>query len=225
MSNRVQKSVSNSRRTTRSSTARRIDLVESFEEFGFEVMPCSFCFSKDLRCEMMDTVSRCKECVSRGRSCDGSGVSLSSLENIRREHQRSEREELFAEERLLELQRRHLDAQRRHQEEMNEAIARLVRLRKQKSLARTKGVDMTRRELQSLEELEAEEEQERQAEERERRVTQAPAAGSSETPADPEMVTDNDWPLHGFNWDAIPADPSGVAGEIFSEGAGRSSSA
>ena len=214
MSNRVQKSVSNSRRTTRSSTARRIDLVESFEEFGFEVMPCSFCFSQDLRCEMMDTVSRCKECVSRGRSCDGSGVSLSSLENIRREHQRLEREELLAEERLLDLQRRHLDAQRRHQEEMNEAIARLVRLRKQKSLARTKGVDMTRRELQSLEELEVVEEQERQA-------AQAPAAGSSEMTADPGIGVENDWSLNGFDWGAIPADPSGIVSEIFSESAKR----
>ena len=74
------------------------------------VMLCSFCFSKGLRYKMIETVSRCKKCVSRGRSYDGNGVPLSSLQNIRREHQRLEREELFVEERFLKLQRRHLDA-------------------------------------------------------------------------------------------------------------------
>ena len=76
ISNRVQKSVSNPRRALRSFITYRIDLVKFFEKFGFEVMPCSFCFSKSLRYEMIETVSRCKECVSRGRFCDGSGVPL-----------------------------------------------------------------------------------------------------------------------------------------------------
>ena len=73
---------------------------------------------------------------------------------------------------------------------------------------------MAQRRLQSLEELEAEEEQERQA-------AQAPAAGLSEVTADPGIGVENDWSLNGFNWGAIPADPFGVVGEIFSEGAKR----
>ena len=64
-------------------------------------------------------------------------------------------------------------------------------------------------------------EEEEQEEERERQAAQAPAAGSSEVTADPGIGVENDWSLNGFDWGAIPADPSGVVGEIFSEGAER----
>ena len=62
-------------------------------------------------------------------------------------------------------------------------------------------------------------------EEQKRQAAQAPAAGLSEVTADPGIGVENDWSLNGFDWGAIPADPSGVVGEIFSEGAERSSSA
>jgi hypothetical protein len=37
-------------------------------------MPCSSCFEKGVPCQMMEGVTRCAECVRRGRSCDGLGV-------------------------------------------------------------------------------------------------------------------------------------------------------
>ena len=39
--------------------------------------------------------------------------------------------------------------------------------------------------------------------------------------ADLGIGVENDWFLNGFDWGAIPADPSDVVGEIFSEGAKR----
>ena len=66
------------------------------------------------------------------------------------EKRRIEKEEELAEEELLELQRQMSVL---HQS-VNERFARLARLRQQKRLVKTKGVDMIRRGLKSLDELE-----------------------------------------------------------------------
>jgi hypothetical protein len=75
MSNRVSKPVSRK-------TRERLSLAATIEELGFLVMACSFCKRHGMadRCKMMDGVTRCKECVRRGRSCDGNGVPLSACE-------------------------------------------------------------------------------------------------------------------------------------------------
>ena len=205
MSNRVQKSSSSHQRPNQ--REGRESLAFFALSSGFEVMPCSSCFRRKEKCIMAEGLSRCQNCILHKRQCDGSGIPIDSLQNIVREQDRLKREETLAEERLL-----------RSQHEMNEAIARLQRLKKLQEFLRHRGKEMAERGLQSLEELEAEEEQERQA-------AQAPAAGSSEMTADPGIGVENDWSLNGFDWGAIPADPSGVVGEIFSEGAERSSSA
>ena len=96
MSGRVQKS-------KRSKTEQRLALVAAIDEFGFDVMPCSFCHSRKLACKMMDGVSRCKECVRRGRSCDGTGVPVSSLNRIVSESKRLRAEEEQSSRRLSEL--------------------------------------------------------------------------------------------------------------------------
>jgi len=140
----------------KNSTARRHDLVTAFDDFGFEVMPCSRCASKGWKCVMIEGSSKCQECTRAACACDGTGVPLQSLHRIQEEHRRLSREEVIAEERFLELQRR-------HQDEMNEAIARLIRLRKQKEMARSQGVKLVQRGLRSLDELEEQERQESEA--------------------------------------------------------------
>jgi hypothetical protein len=145
MSNRVAKP-----RFTK--TEQRSKLAAAIEEFGVVVMPCSFCHSRKLSCKMMEGVSRCKECVRRGRSCDGSGVPVSSLNRIISESQRLRREEEEAAALLQRLQR-----------ESSEALAKLERLRKQRESLVTRGSIMVKRGLQSLDELDESERAESEA--------------------------------------------------------------
>lgn len=77
------------------------------------------------------------------------------------EKQRLEREEEAAEERLLKLQS---ESARIHKE-MNTEFARILRVRRQRRLVETKGVDMIRRGLNSMDELESVERAEAFAEE------------------------------------------------------------
>lgn len=133
MSSRVKKSAAHE---------RRVGLIELIDKHGYEVMPCSFCFDRDLKCEMMDGVSRCKECVRRGRRCDGTGASLSSVHSVLHEQDRLEKEEEIAEEKLI-----------RAQQEAATALARLSRLRKQKRFLRERSLQMAQRNAKSLDEL------------------------------------------------------------------------
>ena len=75
MFNRIEKSSSKK-------TDQRYKLFAAIEEFNFEVMPYTLCFKRGWKCQIMEGVSRYKECVRRGRSCDGSGVPVSSLSRI-----------------------------------------------------------------------------------------------------------------------------------------------
>ncbi|KAK3896392.1 hypothetical protein C8A05DRAFT_48491 [Staphylotrichum tortipilum] len=140
-----------------SKTIQRATLAATIDELGFEVMPCSFCHSKGLRCKMLERSSRCGECVRRGRSCDGSGVPVSALDRIVAESRRLDSEEQDAEEALraerlalAEAQKASAEAQRR----LDESWARLDRLRRQKRMLLSRGGDMVRRGLESLDEME-----------------------------------------------------------------------
>lgn len=63
-----------------SSHSRRLrQAIRIFAE-GFEVMPCSLCRSRGLRCRMLKGHSKCGECTRRGRTCDGTGVVVSTCE-------------------------------------------------------------------------------------------------------------------------------------------------
>ena len=180
------------------------DLSSYIGKFGFEVMPCSSCFRRKEQCVMSEGSARCQNCILHKRQCDGSGIPIDSFQNIVREQDRLKREEALTEERLL-----------RSQREMNEAIARLQRLRKLQEFLRHRGKEMVRRGLQSLEELERLEEEERRAE-------NARPAGSAEASVDPEVVSDFDWSgmdVSGdLDWDAILAGASVGVGENSSEG-------
>lgn len=73
MSSRVSKS-----KLKTSSSDRRNAQVLLIDTLGFETMPCSFCQQRGMRCMMVTGVSRCRECTRRGRSCDGSGISVAA---------------------------------------------------------------------------------------------------------------------------------------------------
>ncbi|KAI1869361.1 uncharacterized protein JN550_005991 [Neoarthrinium moseri] len=181
MSGRVEKS-SRSKKTL-----YRLSLADRIERCGVDVMPCSFCEKRNLRCRMMEGVSRCKECCRRGRSCDGSGVTLSSLQRINAEEDRLVREEEVAEEKLL-----------RAQQEVNEALSKLMRLRAQKRALKTRGVDMVNRGLRSLDELD----------EQERAESDAVVAVQSQG-----GVGVIDWSsvgIPGIDWDALGGTSQGV---------------
>lgn len=144
--NRVEK------RTRPSKTDQRLKLTATIEEFGYDVMPCSFCHSRGLKCRMMERVSRCQECVRRGRSCDGAGVPLSSLSRVVAESQRLRQEEADTSEKLARLHR-----------ETSEALAKLERLRKQRESLVSRGATMVNRGLQSLDALDEMEREESEA--------------------------------------------------------------
>ncbi|KAI0388215.1 hypothetical protein F5Y17DRAFT_453661 [Xylariaceae sp. FL0594] len=99
-------------------------------------MPCSYCSSRQLSCLMVEDVSRCQECVRRGRSCDGSGVSLAILQKTIAESDRLRNEEEKAE------------------QDLSMVLARLERIRQQRKFHRDRVAKMVKRGLQSLEELE-----------------------------------------------------------------------
>ncbi|KAK4095871.1 hypothetical protein N658DRAFT_502222 [Parathielavia hyrcaniae] len=119
-------------------------------------MPCSWCFRRNLACRMAAGSSRCSECVRRGRSCDGSSVA-SALTKLMSEQKRVEEEEADAEETLFVLQT-----------QLQTAVGRLARLRRQKRFLKERGSELFRRGVQSLEELE---EEDRRLEASEARVT------------------------------------------------------
>lgn len=187
----------------RSSTDRRKAKVLIIQEFGVEVMPCSFCESKNFSCRAMpDSDENCLECTRRGISCDRSGVTLSAgmrifplvmlpfllislvASRITAEKRRLESEEDAAEERLL-----------RAQAEMNQALAKLSRLRRQKRQLQKRGLEMLRKGKGSLDELEESDRQESEA-----------------------VAVAHSWGAHGvIDWESSLLDFSVAADNVVSE--------
>ena len=62
------------KKSKRATTSERRVLADRINSCGFDVMPCSFYFKHNKACKMASGSSRYGECVSRGRSCDGSKV-------------------------------------------------------------------------------------------------------------------------------------------------------
>jgi hypothetical protein len=177
MSGRVVKS------TARNSTQYRLERAEFIRHSGFESRPCDRCKGANRACFVSFTIGRCDGCFAAGRSCvNCPRVAMSScgfscplsipvlallirflVERINSELRRLASEEEAAEELLLERQRQFEESQRK----ISEALARLSRLRKMQRSLKSKGVEMLRRELSSLEELE--EEERKEAEEKARK--------------------------------------------------------
>jgi hypothetical protein len=89
------------------------------------------------------------------------------VQRLNSELRRLEEEEAKAEAVMLERQRQLDEALRQRQDHLNESLARISRLRKMQRMLKTKGVEMIRRDLSSMEELE--EEERKEAEEKARK--------------------------------------------------------
>jgi hypothetical protein len=148
-------------------------LASRIERTGFEMFPCSGCEKRNLKCVVSDKENsgRCSECVLRGAKCDAEGIPVGEWRALELETDRLERESEAA------------------MRAVRENMARLERLEKQKKFLKSKGKDMVRRGLKTLDELEEAEEKERQMES-ERATAEAAAMPSnvpvlSSTEADP----------------------------------------
>jgi len=81
--------------------------------------PYSRCEKKQLKCIVSNDLKRCNECVCTNAQCDVGSPSASEWEKLERE-------------------------ERRLQEEEEEAMAKILRLRKQQRLFRSRAKDMLR---------------------------------------------------------------------------------
>ncbi|ELR02145.1 hypothetical protein GMDG_08793 [Pseudogymnoascus destructans 20631-21] len=132
-------------------TARKLqernDLVRRIKNHGYELPEmdsCANCVRRNVTCVSSPNDSRrCAECIRRNlkEKCDCMGPEHPDWVKLEREEDRLDREE-------------------------EETLSKLLRLRKQKRLIRTRGKDMLRRGLKTLNELDAAEEAERVAAEK-----------------------------------------------------------
>ncbi|KAI1305052.1 hypothetical protein F5Y03DRAFT_356377 [Xylaria venustula] len=144
-------------------------------------MPCSRCFDRSLECKIMDGVTRCKKCVRAGRTCDNSGISLASAENVASEHHRLKREEEEAKKKLAQAKG-----------DLDTALGRLSRFRRQKRFLKKKATKIVQRGLASLNKLDKikriEEKQKSLSEKKRRKAEKTQAAQAA---------------LADFNWDSV----------------------
>jgi hypothetical protein len=117
--------------------------------------PCSRCEKRNTKCVVSDkeNSSRYSECVLRKASCDAKGIPVSKWQALELETNCLEHEKEVAFAQLEAAQRSAL-----------ESAARIRRLKKQEKFLKSKGKDMVRRGLKTLDELEEVEEKERQME-------------------------------------------------------------
>ena len=148
----------------------RLELARRVERCGFEMSPCSPCRRSGRRCIVSDAdAARCSECVRSGRgNCDFSS-NLPSLGDWA----------------SIDRQRRKL------RDEEEEAMAKILRLRKQQRFLDDREQEMLRRGLESLDELDKAEEKERKdKEEAERRELEARAAASTTFDLTDDQIVD-----------------------------------
>jgi len=128
-------------------------------------MPCSNCVRYSRRCVILNAKSqRCGECVRRGSKCDALQASISDLESLRLEEERLKLERDLA---------------------FEAAMAGLERVRvleKRQQELRTRGMEMLRRGLSSLDELDAVEAKELESAAARDREVPAPGLDSFDLP-------------------------------------------
>jgi hypothetical protein len=140
-------------------TSDRKALARFIHEFGFEMPSCDSCRRRGLECVVAEGKERCAECVSAGyTSCNPGGNSAAACwsflsilltvrfllisfidERVVREKDRLSRERAAAE------------------EDLERAMAKLQRIRRQEKFLREKAAEMIRRGVESLDELDSQE--------------------------------------------------------------------
>jgi hypothetical protein len=190
MSGRIEKSKSKSEEESKK-TLERKSLTARVRQHGlFADMPCSYCSKHKKSCLMKEDSTRCGECSRRGRSCDGILVG-SSLARAMKEEERLAKEEELMEEKILANQR---EAER-IAKETSEAVAKLLRLRKQRKFIKSKGDDLFRRGMQQLDEDDA---RERAASGKEQLVPEEEIEAMAATTGPFDVV---DW--SAVDWDSL----------------------
>ncbi|KAG8407156.1 hypothetical protein J3458_022453 [Metarhizium acridum] len=127
----------------RSRPNQKIDrkrLSEFISAFGFVMPSCDSCRKNNRECIVAEGKDRCSECALRGyTSCNPGGTSSDAYNRVLREKDRLDRERASAE------------------EDLERAMARLQRIRRQEKFLRQKAAEMIARGVESLDELEAQE--------------------------------------------------------------------
>lgn len=173
-------------------TARKLqernDLVRRIIKNGYELHEmdsCSNCVRRNVTCVSSSKDSRrCAECVRRNmkEKCDCMGPEHPDWVKLEREEERLDREE-------------------------EETLSKLLRLRKQKRLIRTRGKDMLRRGLKTLDELDAAEEAERvAAEKQDAAEAEKQAAIEASTTAEEASASSDPLVYSPASWDQWLAD-------------------
>lgn len=168
----------------------RLALAQRILTTGIEMPPCSRCEKKHTKCVVSDDSKRCSECIRVNARCDAGGPSASDWDKLERE-------------------------ERRLQEEEEEAMAKILRLRKQQRLFRSRAKDMLRRGLKTMDELdEAEERERKEAEAKEALPHSPPPTVSGGAVLDPELdfstfdhaaLSPSYWPSWGVDGGTPPA--------------------
>lgn len=122
----------------------RLKLAREIESSGVEMNPCSHCQKQNRKCVLdNEKSSRCAECVRSKKACDGKASSweanvpsMGDWESIARQKAKLEDQE-------------------------EEAMAKILRLRKQRKFLLRREAEMTKRGLKFLDELDAAEENEK----------------------------------------------------------------
>ncbi|KAJ3542073.1 hypothetical protein NM208_g4292 [Fusarium decemcellulare] len=139
-------------RVTKTAKSKKSDERSSLHRFAElnscpAVMPCTYCFKHKVDCRFDDTGRsvRCKECIRRGRSCDGVRVA-SSLNKLVEQQEKLEAEEEEAGDRVLVLHNQLAELQ----SSLADAVSRLQRIRKIKKKVKERGADLFERGMQEL---------------------------------------------------------------------------
>jgi hypothetical protein len=130
-------------------------LASRIERTGFEMFPCSSCEKGNTKCIVLDkeNSSRCSECVLRGAKCDAKGILVGEWRSLELETDCLEREMESA-----------FAVLRSAQQTALESAARIERLKKQERFLKSKGKDMVRRRLKTMDKLNEVKEKEKQRE-------------------------------------------------------------
>jgi hypothetical protein len=161
--------------------AQRFQLARLIEESvdSMEITPrCGCCERDNLRCIVaLDkaTSKRCSECVRKKNVCDAMADPWKRNVPSREDFAALTRQE------------------RSYEEQEEEAMAKILRLRKQKRLLQKRRVEMSRRGLQFLDELDAAEQKEKDAAEQKEKEVSEKAITPSSPSFDLLLPTQPDW--------------------------------
>jgi hypothetical protein len=162
----------------------RYRLARLLEDSNMEApFPCSHCSKQDRRCVVdFDRSAKCAECIRLKLVCNVSSDPWDR--NVPREHELDS----------IGKQISRLDEQK------EEAMAKILRLEKQRQLLKRREKEMVRRGLKFIEELDALEEKEREEKERQEReaAAQEPEATAGEIPFGVFDLPDSFWANPGF---------------------------